>query len=47
LVPICPDTLSNRPICVSDRPLIEISLKRSIDRGFISTGNCNATFNEG
>ena len=31
LVPICPHTLSNRPIMVSDRSVIEISLKRSID----------------
>jgi NAD+ kinase len=31
LVPICPHTLSNRPIMVSDRAVIEIILKRSID----------------
>jgi len=31
LVPICPHTLSNRPIMVSDRSVIEITLKRSID----------------
>src|SRR5256886_2220997 len=30
LVPICPHTLANRPIMVSDRTVIEISLKRSI-----------------
>jgi len=31
LVPICPHTLSNRPIIVSDRSVIEITLRRSID----------------
>ena len=31
LVPICPHTLLNRPIMVSDRSVIEITLKRSID----------------
>jgi NAD+ kinase len=31
LVPICPHTLSNRPIMVSDRSTIEISLKRASD----------------
>jgi len=31
LVPICPHTLSNRPIMVSDRSVIEITLKRAID----------------
>src|SRR6266704_1379023 len=29
LVPICPHTLSNRPIMVSDRTVIDITLKRS------------------
>src|SRR5438093_7071233 len=31
LVPICPHTLSNRPIIVSDRSVIDITLKRAID----------------
>ena len=31
LVPICPHTLSNRPIMVSDRTVIDITLKRSIE----------------
>ena len=31
LVPICPHTLSNRPIILSDRAVIEIVPKRSID----------------
>jgi NAD+ kinase len=31
LVPISPHTLSNRPIAVSDRSVIEITLRRSID----------------
>src|SRR5437879_10187483 len=31
LVPICPHTLSNRRVMVSDRTVIEVSLKRSID----------------
>ncbi len=31
LVPICPHTLSNRPIAVSDRSRIEITLKTAVD----------------
>ncbi len=31
LVPICPHTLSNRPIAVSDRSTIEITLKSAVD----------------
>jgi len=31
LVPISPHTLSNRPIMISDRSVIEISLKRAVD----------------
>lgn len=31
LVPICPHTLSNRPITVSDSACIEITLKRAVD----------------
>ncbi len=31
LVPICPHTLSNRPITVSDRSVIEVTLKRAAD----------------
>ncbi len=31
LVPISPHTLSNRPVAVSDRSVIEITLRRSID----------------
>jgi NAD+ kinase len=31
LVPVCPHTLSNRPITVSDASMIEITIKRAID----------------
>jgi len=31
LVPICPHTLSNRPIVVSDRSAIEVTLRRAVD----------------
>jgi len=34
LVPICPHTLSNRPITVSDRCVIDITLKRAPDARF-------------
>jgi NAD+ kinase len=31
LVPVCPHTLSNRPIAVSDRSLIEVTIRHAID----------------
>ena len=47
LVPICPHTLSNRPIMVSDRTLIEISLKRSIDARLHFDGQLQCDLQEG
>ena len=47
LVPICPHTLSNRPIMVSDRTLIEISLKRSIDARLHFDGQLQCDLHEG
>jgi NAD+ kinase len=47
LVPICPHTLSNRPIIVSDRSVIEIRLKRSIDARLHFDGQLQCDLNEG
>ena len=47
LVPICPHTLSNRPIMVSDRTVIEISLKRSIDARLHFDGQMQCDLQEG
>ena len=47
LVPICPHTLSNRPIMVSDRTVIEISLKRSIDARLHFDGQLQCDLLEG
>ncbi len=47
LVPICPHTLSNRPIMVSDRTVIEISLKRSIDARLHFDGQLQCDLQEG
>ena len=47
LVPICPHTLSNRPIMVSDRTVIEISLKRSIDARLHFDGQLQCDLHEG
>ncbi len=47
LVPICPHTLSNRPIMVSDRSVIEIILKRSIDARLHFDGQLQRDLQEG
>jgi NAD+ kinase len=47
LVPICPHTLSNRPIIVSDRSVIEITLKRSIDARLHFDGQLQCDLHEG
>src|SRR5215467_7981522 len=47
LVPICPHTLSNRPIMVSDRALIEISLKRAVDARLQFDGQLQCDLQEG
>jgi len=47
LVPICPHTLSNRPIMVSDRTVIEITLKRSIDARLHFDGQLQRDLQEG
>jgi NAD+ kinase len=47
LVPICPHTLSNRPIMVSDRALIEISLKRASDARLQFDGQLQCDLQEG
>jgi len=47
LVPICPHTLSNRPIMVSDRVVIEIILKRSIDARLHFDGQLQRDLQEG
>jgi NAD+ kinase len=47
LVPICPHTLSNRPIMVSDRSVIDITLKRSIDARLHFDGQMQCDLQEG
>ena len=47
LVPICPHTLSNRPIMISDRSVIEITLKRSIDARLHFDGQMECELHEG
>jgi NAD+ kinase len=47
LVPICPHTLSNRPIMVSDRSTIEISLKRASDARLHFDGQLQCDLLEG
>jgi NAD+ kinase len=47
LVPICPHTLSNRPIMVSDRMVIDITLKRSIDARLHFDGQMQCDLQEG
>ncbi len=47
LVPICPHTLSNRPIMVSDRTVIEVFLKRSIDARLHFDGQLQCDLQEG
>ncbi|MBM3345301.1 MAG: NAD kinase [Betaproteobacteria bacterium] len=47
LVPICPHTLSNRPITVSDDSVIEITLKRALDARLHYDGQLQGDLNEG
>jgi NAD+ kinase len=47
LVPICPHTLSNRPIVVSDRSVIEITLKRATDARLHYDGQLHGDLREG
>lgn len=47
LVPICPHTLSNRPIMVSDRSVIDITLKHSIDARLHFDGQMQCDLQEG
>jgi NAD+ kinase len=47
LVPISPHTLSNRPIMVSDRVLIEITLKRAVDARLQFDGQLQCDLQEG
>src|SRR5260221_11309478 len=47
LVPICPHTLSNRPIMVSDRTVMRICLKRSIEARLHFTGQLQFDLQEG
>jgi NAD+ kinase len=47
LVPICPHTLSNRPIMISDRSTIQISLKRASDARLHFDGQMQCDLLEG
>jgi NAD+ kinase len=47
LVPISPHTLSNRPIMVSDRAFIEITLKRAVDARLQFDGQLQCDLQEG
>ena len=47
LVPICPHTLSNRPITVSDSSCIEITLKRAVDARLHFDGRPQCDLQEG
>ena len=47
LVPICPHTLSNRPIMLSDRAVVEIMLKRAIDARLHFDGQVQRDLQEG
>jgi len=47
LVPICPHTLSNRPITVSDSACIEITLKRAVDARLHFDGRPQCDLREG
>ena len=47
LVPICPHTLSNRPITVSDNSVIEITLKRAQDARLHYDGQLLGDLHEG
>jgi len=47
LVPICPHTLSNRPIMVSDRSIIEITLRHASDARLHFDGQLQCDLQEG
>ena len=47
LTPIAPHTLSNRPIVVSDRSVIEITLKRATDARLHYDGQLHGDLREG
>jgi NAD+ kinase len=47
LVPICPHTLSNRPVTVSDSSFIEITLKRALDARLHFDGRPQCDLHEG
>ena len=47
LVPICPHTLSNRPVTVSDSSFIEITLKRAVDARLHFDGRPQCDLREG
>jgi len=47
LVPICPHTLSNRPITVSERSVIEVTVKRAIDARLHYDGQLHGDLEEG
>jgi NAD+ kinase len=47
LVPISPHTLSNRPIMISDRSTIEISLRRAVDARLHFDGQLQCDLQEG
>jgi NAD+ kinase len=47
LVPICPHTLSNRPVTVSDSSFIEITLKRALDARLHFDGQPQCDLHEG
>jgi NAD+ kinase len=47
MVPISPHTLSNRPIVVSDRSVIEITLKRAADARLNYDGQLHGDLHEG
>lgn len=47
LVPICPHTLSNRPITISDTAVIEITLKRAQDARLHYDGQLHDLLSEG
>ncbi len=47
LVPICPHTLSNRPITVSEQSVIEVTIKRAMDARLHYDGQLHGDLNEG
>lgn len=47
LVPICPHTLSNRPITVSEQSVIEVTIKRALDARLHYDGQLHGDLHEG